>query len=134
MTSRVLPMLLFLVLSGCAYRHEPSLGERPPVASLAPAPAGDSLGDFRVTYYLVAQEKDHAGKKSATLYDQNCRALATVPKSFAKELALEGTGKLRDGRMLNWAGRCSRGSTFRVLGPSAPWGVGAAGADTNDHP
>lgn len=92
-----------------------------PVAVATPAP----LGAFRMTYYLVAEESEHPGKRATTIYGEDCKALARVTKGFAKELALEGTGRLNDGRLLNWSGRCQKGRPkYRVLDASRPWGLG----------
>jgi 3D (Asp-Asp-Asp) domain-containing protein len=56
--------------------------------------------------------------------------LATVPSSFANALALEGTGKLLDDRILNIAGcGCGGGfNCFAELDPiQFPWGQGSQG-------
>lgn len=111
-----------LAMESAAPAVEPSpLAIAEPVATATPAP----LGGFQFTYYLVADEAEHRGKKNTTIYGERCKPLAKVAKSFAKDLAMEGTGKLRDGRLLNWVGRCAKGQPkYRVLDASAPWGLG----------
>jgi 3D (Asp-Asp-Asp) domain-containing protein len=63
------------------------------------------------------------------LYDKKCAVLGNVSRPFAAQLALQGTGRLRDGRMLNVAGKCScpRTPCFHVLPPHRKWGMGGSG-------
>ncbi len=102
------------------------------LADAAPAPDATSaspgalLGTFQMTYYWVTTEAEFAGAADTNLYDSNCDVLATVPSEFASSLALEGTGRLLDGRMLNYWGSCScpRSPCFFELASEFPWGVG----------
>lgn len=92
---------------------------------------GASLGTFQLTYYWVTAEDDFTGAKDATLYDDACTALAVVPQAFADSLAIEGTGRLSDGRVLNVTGACSCGAAtqcYSVVDAQHPWGLGARGA------
>ena len=41
-----------------------------------------------------------------TLYDRDCRELAQVTRAFLRQLNMQGTGKLRDGRTLNIGKPC----------------------------
>lgn len=63
------------------------------------------------------------------LYDKKCGVMANVSRPFAAQLALQGTGRLRDGRVLNVAGKCScpRTPCFHVLPPHRKWGMGGSG-------
>ena len=63
------------------------------------------------------------------LYDKTCNVLGNVARPFAAQLALQGTGRLRDGRLLNVAGKCScpRTPCFHVLPPHRKWGMGGGG-------
>ena len=63
------------------------------------------------------------------LYDKKCAVLGNVSRPFAAQLALQGTGRLRDGRMLNVAGKCTcpRTPCFHVLPPHRKWGMGGSG-------
>lgn len=56
-----------------------------------------------------------------------CEPIAEVSKEFASQLALQGTGKLRDGRVLNIFGHCncSRFPCFKVT--NAQWGTAGTG-------
>jgi 3D (Asp-Asp-Asp) domain-containing protein len=64
-----------------------------------------------------------------TLYagGRTCEPIAEVSKEFAAQLAVQGTGKLRDGRMVNiWgACNCSRSPCFQVT--RTPWGTAGSG-------
>jgi 3D (Asp-Asp-Asp) domain-containing protein len=58
---------------------------------------------------------------------KSCEPIAEVSREFASQLALQGTGKLRDGRVLNIWGTCScdHSPCFKVT--SATWGTGGSG-------
>jgi 3D (Asp-Asp-Asp) domain-containing protein len=92
----------------------------------APGPAGASIGTFDLTYYWVANEADYTGTKSNPIYSPACGKLADVSASFKSALTLEGTGKLSDGRVLNYDGSCDCPSSpcFIVASSQAPWGYG----------
>lgn len=114
-----------LLLAGC---EAPSSHPPPPEIVVAPAPAiapvpdvvvrppeperGALMGAFRFTMYYVAQEADHPvavnpAETEALFGQKDCATpIATVSKTFAKMLDIQGTGKLRDGRVLNTAGAC----------------------------
>ncbi len=110
-----------------------SVAEAPNVAE-APAEEPDDpepeepreLGTFQVTYYWMAEARDQ-GPATVPIYQRKtCAQLAKVSKSFAHRLTLEGTGKLRDGRVVNIAGACKCGSSpcFFVVKKYKKWGVG----------
>jgi 3D (Asp-Asp-Asp) domain-containing protein len=88
-------------------------------------PLGESLGSFELTYYWMAVERKRSEPKQAILNKQ-CKPLANVSERFAGRLATEGSGRLRDGRVVNAAGPCDCGgeSCFFVV-DEAPFGVGA---------
>jgi 3D (Asp-Asp-Asp) domain-containing protein len=129
-----------------------------PIVTEAPAPASPdagvvppetSFGDYQLTMYYVTHEEEVTPKKPAPandntagetalaatlpdlvpLYDRKCETLATVSRAFAAQLALQGTGRLRDGRVLNVAGRCdcARKPCFHVLPERHKWGMGGSG-------
>lgn len=63
-----------------------------------------------------------------TLYSAGgCSAVAEVTKDFASELELQGTGQLKDGRVLNIEGhcRCEKSPCFKVT--EAKWGTAGTG-------
>jgi 3D (Asp-Asp-Asp) domain-containing protein len=62
------------------------------------------------------------------LNDQHCRPLAHVTRAFAAQVQLQGTGKLRDGRLVNVATRCQCGRPcFHIVAASKEWGTGGSG-------
>lgn len=65
------------------------------------------LGAFFNTYYYLANELDHDGPADAPLLDAGCGILAEVPQTFHDDLCIEGSGILRDGRIVNFARRCT---------------------------
>ena len=63
-----------------------------------------------------------------TVYEGgSCKAIAQVSKEFGAQLALQGTGQLKDGRVVNVWGHCSceRSPCFKVT--SAKWGTSGSG-------
>lgn len=109
-----------------ARASEPAATEPPPRGA-----PGQSLGPSRLTYYWLAHEPEHA-PNTPLVSVQTCAgvALAEVPASFAKALRLEGSGKLRDGRVLN-IGACSCKGTYACFveldAATYPWGQGSRG-------
>lgn len=91
--------------------------------------AGASLGSFQFTYYWVASQSSYNGSNNTNFYDTQCHKIATVPSAFWSAIKLEGTGKLNDGRIVNYAGacNCARSPCFKVLGDDKPWGEGVQG-------
>ena len=102
------------------------------------------IGDFTVTFYyvigedevkkpLVADKSDDtsaeltavsADQDQVTLFEAGtCKEIADVSRGFASQLALQGTGKLKDGRVLNIWGRCkcSASPCFKVT--ENQWGT-----------
>ena len=63
-----------------------------------------------------------------TIYaKQNCEPIAEVTREFAHQLNVQGTGKLRDGRVLNVWGQCgcSTSPCFKVI--EHQWGTAGSG-------
>lgn len=111
----------------CAANAKPS--KEPEAAPPAGKPDCESLGSFKLTYYYVAVESDFSGDKTVPIYSKSGKVLATVSPKFAKAMRLEGTGRLGDGRALNWAGSCvhSEYDCYSELDPKFTTGRGAAG-------
>jgi 3D (Asp-Asp-Asp) domain-containing protein len=114
------------------------------------------IGDFSITFYYVVTEEEVVPKKppvvandnqvgpnqidksdaelasmvvqdQVTLYESGCKPIADVSRDFASALALQGTGKLKDGRVVNIWGHCACGHSpcFKVT--AAQWGTGGSG-------
>jgi len=107
------------------------------------------IGQFSITFYYVIGEDEVAAPKpiandnrsgsntelaatmptnQVTLYSGKCERIADVSREFASQLAIQGTGKLNDGRVVNIWGACNCGHSpcFKVT--SAQWGTAGNGA------
>ncbi len=98
-------------------------------------PKGTYFGTMWNTYYYVPLESDYSGSV-VTIYDSDCNPIADVPDDFTQDLCIEGSGRLDDGRVVNYDGSCGCGPVcnyngrrlcYRVLDPNQyPWGAGAS--------
>lgn len=89
----------------------------------AGAPAETSAAGSGTELASVAPADDQV-----TLYESDgCTPIADVSHEFATQLAIQGTGKLRDGRVLNIWGRCScdHSPCFKVT--ANQWGTAGSG-------
>ncbi len=104
---------------------EPDAAVDAPVDAPRPEP-GARRGTFELTYYWVTAEADYPGTPSETLYAPGCTKLARVTPEFARNLRLEGTGRLADGRVVNVAGSCGCATSpcFAEVDAGHPWGIG----------
>ncbi|WP_428261525.1 3D domain-containing protein [Haliangium sp.] len=91
----------------------------------AAAAKGKLVGDFSFTYYWIAHESKRS-RRVAAIYDTECRRIAKVSASYAERLAMEGTGVLADGRVVNVASPCDcdYSPCFFVLDEDKRFGVG----------
>ena len=103
------------------------------------------VGAFGLTYYymvyetsftLDAQGQDLPDLPMTELRDMSCASLAQVATSFADAICVEGSGMIRDGRIVNLALDCACGHPcpngrrvcFQMLDAEAfPYGMGAEG-------
>ncbi len=88
-----------------------------------------SIGEFNPSFYWVAVEKRTAEPKNVKLFDSKGRLMTSVSESFYKELRMEGTGILTNGKLINFDSRLRLpdGSVevrWRWCGPEAPFGYG----------
>ncbi len=88
----LLLLLLALVLPGGLRAQEQGLGR--------------SMGSFRLTYYWIVFEADFPGRPEVPLFDSKGKSLALVTTEFARRVSMEGTGVLRDGRVVNLHEEC----------------------------
>lgn len=127
------------------------------VVAAPPAPPPEApLGRFRMTMYYIAAEEEIDGPRprhtvevdadvdggetlagigSATpvpdlvpMYGKDCEPLAHVSPAFAASARLQGTGRLRDGRLINVAGKCACAAMcFHIPPRPREWGTGGSG-------
>jgi 3D (Asp-Asp-Asp) domain-containing protein len=117
--------------SGSTVKPTVSEPSPPPTES----PKCSELGKFQLTYYYIAIESDFDGMAAEPMYDKSGALLAMAPTKFVKAARMNGTGKTRDGRALNWVGKCPHSDygCFRVLDPKFPNGVGKAGRNLDPY-
>ncbi len=70
----------------------------------APPVPTKNFRKWRLTYYYVAEQRMYSGAKVVPVYDKNGKELCRVEAGFFGQMSLQGTGQLRDGRLLNVAG------------------------------
>jgi 3D (Asp-Asp-Asp) domain-containing protein len=129
------PIVLAISCTGPRVDKEPPKPEA--VVAPAPHPektvddTPKPLGTFDITFYYVVGEDDVLPPKqpandngvelaavtpvspqtdieTVTVYEpKSCEPIADVSRDFAYQLQLQGTGKLRDGRVLNIWGQCA---------------------------
>jgi 3D (Asp-Asp-Asp) domain-containing protein len=73
-------------------------------------------------YYVVFEERYKDLPKNSLVLDMNDNIIAEVSHLFKSAMDIEGTGKLVDGRVINYAGIKNRNIRYRVT--SAPFGNG----------
>ena len=87
------------------------------------AAAAETVLDNSVNFAAVA------GNDRVTLYagGSDCAPIANVSHEFASEIEMQGTGKLRDGRVVNIWGACAceHSPCYRVTGNQ--WGTAGSG-------
>jgi 3D (Asp-Asp-Asp) domain-containing protein len=93
-------------------------------------PIGEKEG-FRLSFYWIAYESEYANESYDTpIYTKRGYYIGSFPSAFIFELKLEGSGVLRDGRVLNYDGECNygMGTCFKTLSlEQHPLGAGVQG-------
>ncbi|OFZ71437.1 MAG: hypothetical protein A3K03_09175 [Bdellovibrionales bacterium RIFOXYD1_FULL_44_7] len=86
----------------------------------------DVLGKFRNTYYYSALESEYQELAiDDEILDMQDRVLAKVSRKFRRAVDIEGTGKLIDGRVINYAGVKNKRIRYRVTENIYGDGVGS---------
>ncbi len=107
----------------------------------AAEPTATPLGTMWNSFYFVSDENDYESPQDVPIYDSSCQELARVRAEFHDSVCIEGSGRLTDGRIINYASSCTTscpsaglcGSRdyricYTVLDPARyPWGMGAGG-------
>jgi 3D (Asp-Asp-Asp) domain-containing protein len=115
---RVLLMAGIVLFSMAAYSSDLPSEQNPPEQQPI-----ESTKDYRNTYYYLILEDKYAGQpKTEKIYDMNDKVLVMVSPKYKTDLTMEGSGKLIDGRVLNWAGKKDGTHRFRFTKNS--WGDG----------
>jgi hypothetical protein len=78
-------------------------------ALLREAPPGlSACRRWRLTHYMISDQAGFAGPQPIEVYDNGGNVLAKVEPGFFAQMSLQGTGKLRDGRLLNVTGKTTK--------------------------
>jgi 3D (Asp-Asp-Asp) domain-containing protein len=88
-----------------------------------------SLGKIRPSFYWITLETRDGQARTQSLRDIDGNIIARVSKRFLKTLKMEGTGRLLDGRVVNFKSSRrhrdgKREYRWQVCGPEAPFGLG----------
>jgi 3D (Asp-Asp-Asp) domain-containing protein len=73
-------------------------------------------------YYVVLESQYLAQPKTAQILDLQGGVIAEVSAAFKRAVEIEGTGRLADGRIINFAGRVNKETRYLVT--DAPFGLG----------
>lgn len=103
------------------------VGRAPKIKECCGYPLG--LGrSYKMTFYWLAWEAEYANEPYDTeIYTRQGFPIGRYPRTFVYELKLEGSGILRDGRVINYDGECGYGVgiCFRQMDPAEhPLGMG----------
>ncbi|HEY8280768.1 MAG TPA: 3D domain-containing protein, partial [Bdellovibrionota bacterium] len=82
------------------------------------------VGDLKPTFYWVALETNDGQPRDQDLLDLDGRLLARISASFLAGIKMEGTGRMLDGRIINFHARVGTEIRWRFCPPSAPYGYG----------
>lgn len=77
----------------------PVLANTPVVTSVVLKPS--AFRKFRITYYYVSDQAKFIGGAVVPVYTKDGEEICRVEPGFFGEMSLQGTGKMRDGRLLN---------------------------------
>jgi 3D (Asp-Asp-Asp) domain-containing protein len=121
-------------LLACDKVPSPVAGQR---GGQAGSDRGQRIGSMWISYYYLAREADVSGAPQVALLDSACKPIATVSRAFYDAVCVEGSGRLRDGRLVNFARRCpcaapcayneSRICYSELDARRYPWGKGSGG-------
>ena len=90
-------------------------------------PNSTALGTFIPTFYRILNEATWpTGERTEELLTRDGQLIARVTPSFKRQLDIEGSARLRDGRIVNIEDRVG-GRMRYLLVRGAPFGVGAPG-------
>lgn len=87
------------------------------------------VGRLRPSFYWAVIEKPDGLPRDQSILDIHGHVLAKVSAPFMKRLKMEGTGRLLDGRVVNFKDRVKKADgtleiRWRICGPEAPYGFG----------
>lgn len=133
--------LISNVLSGCADIPLDKVAELDKVITPTPAvtdpikavfpefaPATPKEIKLRNTYYYLEDESlDHNTPRETPILDMKGNLIAKTSAVWKKKVNIEGSGKLKDGRVINYAGTVSGSVRYSVV--KAAYGMGVGGCE-----
>jgi 3D (Asp-Asp-Asp) domain-containing protein len=95
----------------------------------APPKTKKLVGSLRPSFYWISLEPNDGSSKTHPLLDLAGNVLVNISEDYFKKLSMEGTGRLLDGRVINYHGRVvkpdgTKEIRWRWCGPEAPHGFG----------
>ncbi|MDZ4678126.1 MAG: polysaccharide deacetylase family protein [Oligoflexia bacterium] len=84
--------------------------------------SGEKIGSFYSTFYYVLNEKSYVPGTDAEIKDTVGNVLAKVSAKFKKELDIEGTGILLNGKTVNYANVINGEVRYKYT--TSTWGMG----------
>jgi len=72
-------------------------------------------GQFRPTFYRTVDESQFTGAKTVAVRDTEGNEITKVSEQFKKHLDIEGSGRLADGRVINFHSKAKDGIRYRVV-------------------
>ncbi|KAK9670781.1 hypothetical protein K7432_017484 [Basidiobolus ranarum] len=81
----------------------------------------------KMTYYCLANEKDHSGSKIVNIKIRSRKSLANVSRSFAEAARMEGTARFNNKKVINLSCSCGNGfnSFFGLDAKRYPFSLGS---------
>lgn len=97
------------------------------LAAVAHADPPRKIGRVMVTFYWVIDESGsrYRGKQDSVLHDAAGRLIARTSRRFKRDLVMEGTGWLKDGRTVMYDRKVGKENRFRIIG--SRYGIGGTG-------
>lgn len=103
-------------------RKKPPVNDNLPVAA-----AAGSGGDMELASAAPIEAAPPPEKVTLYAPGQACEPIAETTREFVREVTMQGTGKLRDGRLVNIWGRCKCPTSPCFTIVTQQWGIGGAG-------
>lgn len=115
-----------------ASRKKPPANDNRLVAAAAAGSAGSagsggSGGDVELASAAPIEAAPPPEKVTLYAPGKACEPIAETTREFVREVTMQGTGKLRDGRLVNIWGRCKCPTSPCFTIVEQQWGIGGAG-------
>jgi 3D (Asp-Asp-Asp) domain-containing protein len=92
--------------------------------SPSPLLAREKIGRFRITFYYLVDEADYKPSTRWAIRDMRGNVIARTSFNFRRHLLMEGSGRLRDGRVVTYQRHLHGEARFRVTKHEYGAGIG----------